>query len=72
MELAEDKAEANEVWQESDGCLLTVWEPGEFWFGFGQPFVPWYDPKIKRPLRRLLDKDGYLDPTYDPAKKIER
>lgn len=72
MDQPEDNAELNEVWQESDGTLLTVWEPGKYWFAFGQPYVRWDDPKITRPLRRLLDKDGNLAPEYDPTVLIKR
>lgn len=64
MSESEEKAIAGEVWQEADGCLLCVFEPGKWWFAFGQPYVAWDDKKIIRPLRRVFDKDGKMVPEY--------
>jgi hypothetical protein len=61
MSAPEDAAVAGEVWQESDGCLLTVIVPGESWAAFQRgPLLDWHAPTIARPLRRLLDPKGRL------------
>ena len=65
MSAREDAAVAGEVWQEADNVLLVCMEPGVEWRDFNGAKVPWNAPLIARPLRRLLDAEGYLVPEYE-------